>query len=141
MSVSSISPANGVYRVAPAGRRRARQLERRARARGLAVLTLDLADVGSKPAFLRRAADALGFPDYFGANWDAFYDCITDFGWHPAPGYLLRIRNVQQLARRNAPELAAALELLTEAAEFWRQQGVPFVVLVDNPETPLSAAR
>ena len=22
--------------------------------------------------------DALGFPDYYGCNWDAFWDCLTD---------------------------------------------------------------
>jgi RNAse (barnase) inhibitor barstar len=136
MTASSTCPANGVYRVGPAARRRARKLAQRARTRGFALFTLDLAPVGSKSAFLRCAAEALSFPDYFGANWDAFYDCVTDFAWRPAPGYLLELRHTQALARRAPTTLATALEVLAEAAEFWRQQRVPFLILVDDPEAP-----
>lgn len=134
-------PASGLYRAGAADRRRVLALERRARARRFAAFTLDLAGVGSKAAFLRRAAEAMAFPAYFGQNWDAFYDCVTDLGWRPAPGYLVRVVNAATLARRDAPALATALELLDAAAAFWREQEVPFLVVLEDRGLPAFGPR
>lgn len=134
MTGAMASVRSGVFRVGPGDHRRARALELRARRRGFAEFTLDLAGVGSKAELLRRAAAALQFPEYFGANWDAFYDCLTDFGWRPAPGYVVRLLGAGAVRSRAAPALASALELLAEAAAFWQRQGVAFVVLVDTPD-------
>lgn len=32
----------------------------------------------TRAAFFRESARALGFPEYFGHNWDAFVDCLRD---------------------------------------------------------------
>jgi RNAse (barnase) inhibitor barstar len=124
----------GIFRVDHGGSRRARALELRARRRAFPVFTLDLEGVASKAELLQRAAAALQFPDYFGANWDAFYDCLTDFSWRPAPGYVVRVLGAGAVRSRAAPALATALELLAEAAAYWQRQGVAFVVLVDTPD-------
>jgi RNAse (barnase) inhibitor barstar len=34
--------------------------------------------IQSDVAFFHEAAHALGFPEYFGRNWDAFNDCLGD---------------------------------------------------------------
>ncbi|QGZ47958.1 hypothetical protein GPZ77_05765 [Streptomyces sp. QHH-9511] len=44
---------------------------------------LDLHGVGDKAAFMDRCATALALPDWFGRNWDALADCLTDL---PEPG-------------------------------------------------------
>ncbi len=141
MTVPPAFLEGGLYRVTPAGRRRADLVAQRARRRGFAEFTLDLAETGSKAAFLRTAATAMAFPDYFGGNWDAFYDCVTDLGWRPAPGYLVRVRNTGMLSRRAAPVLAEALDIMAEAAQYWRGEGVAFVVLVDDPGMPAFGSR
>ena len=37
--------------------------------------------VDSKVNLLNRISVSLQFPDYFGFNWDALYDCLRDFHW------------------------------------------------------------
>ena len=41
-------------------------------------LVLDLAPARSKQALHRLLAQGLGFPDHYGMNWDAFWDCVRD---------------------------------------------------------------
>lgn len=41
------------------------------------MVSLDVSDVGSVRELHERLADSLGFPDFYGKNWDAFGDSIT----------------------------------------------------------------
>ncbi|WGS17227.1 MULTISPECIES: barstar family protein [unclassified Bradyrhizobium] len=51
-----------------------------------AVARADIPEnVTSKAALLVALATQLGFPDYFGNNWDSFQECIRDLSWLP-PG-------------------------------------------------------
>jgi hypothetical protein len=43
----------------------------------------------SKRAAIDAVADALGFPDWFGHNLDALYDCLTDLSWLPEGEHVL----------------------------------------------------
>ena len=40
--------------------------------------TIDLSSVTDLWDFHDIIAEALDFPDYYGCNWDAFWDCLTD---------------------------------------------------------------
>ena len=42
---------------------------------GTKVFYLDGKKINSKQTFLKQAAEAMEFPTYFGANWDAFDKC------------------------------------------------------------------
>ncbi len=43
----------------------------------------------TKQAALAAIADALSFPDWFGHNLDALYDCLTDLSWLPEGEHVL----------------------------------------------------
>ena len=79
---------SGVYAVEEAADADFRTAAKQA---GLAVFELNLAGVRQKEDFLRAASKALQFPAYFGSNWDAFEECITDLSWLEADGYALLI--------------------------------------------------
>jgi hypothetical protein len=97
---------------------------------GLEAIRIDLAGCQDKAGLLERIAAALGFPAWFGDNWDAFYDCLADLSWRPGRGWVLILENVHDL-RLAAPDvLDTALAIMGDAALAWGERGLPLRVLV-----------
>jgi RNAse (barnase) inhibitor barstar len=61
----------------------------RARARRAYPHVLDGRLTVDKLSTLDTIATALSFPDYFGRNLDALYDCLTDLSWLPSGEHVL----------------------------------------------------
>jgi RNAse (barnase) inhibitor barstar len=100
---------------------------------GFGCVRIDLAGCRDKGDFLTRVAVALEFPEWFGGNWDALFDCLTDLSWRPAAGHLLVLENAGEL-RDEAPEVfAATVAILGDAAVAWRGRNVAFRVFVGLP--------
>jgi RNAse (barnase) inhibitor barstar len=84
-----------------------------------------------KPAMLDALADELAFPDYFGGNWDALEECLTDLSWRQGP-VVLQI-DAAATPEDKAPEAwGTLLEILAEAARFWAEEGRPFAVFLQG---------
>ena len=64
-------------------------------------------------------ARALKFPDYFGHNWDALEECLTDLEWLPAKGYILLITDAAHVLSNDEEEYETFLEILRDAGETW----------------------
>lgn len=121
---------SGLYRTPPdVGR-----VQDAARQASLAVFTVDLAPAGEKVRFLAECARDLRFPESFGGNWDALADCLQDFSWRPAPGYSIRFANAAVLAVASPDDYATALEILRDAAAYWKERDKPFIVMIDGDE-------
>ncbi len=52
-------------------------------------LVLDLAPARSQQVLHRLLAQGLGFPDHYGMNWDAFWDCVCDDEQSRLPRHLV----------------------------------------------------
>jgi hypothetical protein len=90
---------------------------------GLSATTLALDGVRTKAELLRRLADGLVLPDWFGHNWDALQDCLRE-----RSGYLLFLG----YGAIPAQDLDVLLDVLRSSAEFHAQRGEPlFAVFVD----------
>ena len=98
-------------------------------AAGWRVFRVDGAAVSDKATFLAACASALRFPRWFGGNWDALADCLTDLGWAPAPGYLVVLDGMERFAADAPHDWRTAREILADAAQQWRARGTPFHVL------------
>ena len=118
---------SGVYRVT--GRGSAARLRSLARLKRLKSFQVDCSRVHTKRRLLSVLARELAFPAYFGANWDALADCLTDLSWAPAEGYAILLSRLTGLAQQ---DYFAALDVLEEAAIFWADNGVPFYVLMEG---------
>jgi RNAse (barnase) inhibitor barstar len=106
-------------------------LVRLARSLGLEAVRIDLTGCTDKAAFLECTATALGFPEWFGGNWDAFFDCLADLSWRPATGHVLVFEHTTDLHRDATDVLDTAVAILRDAAAVWDERGRPFRVFVD----------
>ena len=76
------------------------------------------ADVSTKDELLRRLAEALRFPDYFGHNWDALSDCLRDLSWLRTHRIILQHEDLPIMLE--ASELKTYLEILSYCVKDWR---------------------
>jgi len=119
---------SGAYRVA-----RASELLEAASEGALCVARIDLAGVHEKAELLRRVAQVREFPDWFGRNWDALEDCLTDLSWWSDSPVVLLIEKHAELPRDVCGVFA---DVLASAAEYWAERGRPFfAVFVGGPES------
>ena len=100
-------------------------------ANGYCVFPVDLRRVHDKEELLDTLAKALAFPEWFGHNYDALYDCLCDMGWRPAEGYLILLGHCDGIHGRAEQDFITLLDIFNRAAEEWRQQGINFWCLVD----------
>jgi hypothetical protein len=103
---------------------------------GVAWFDLDLDGVTSRAAFLKRSAQALALPDYFGENWDALHESLLELGAAGTPGAVVHWRRGGPLAKRAPETVDTALEILREAALYWSGTGRVFLVAVDRDGAP-----
>ena len=59
--------------------------------------------------------DALDFPDYYGENWSAFWDCLTDMVDDPIHLQILGLHNFQ----KKFPESCAKMLEILERLRHW----------------------
>jgi len=119
---------SGIYPVKPAIV--IDQIRQSAMSCGLTFVYIDLLTVTTKEAFLQSVSKSLQFPLYFGMNWDAFQDCITDLAWFPVRGYVIWLDNLASF-KGNAPdEMRTARKVLKFTADYWKNRSMPFYVLL-----------
>lgn len=124
----SAAALSGVYRAA-----RAEEVQAAARSRGLRVARVKLAAHIDKAGLLGAMAAALDFPEWFGGNWDALEDCLTDLSWIPSAGHVIVLEGCSALPR---DDLGVLRDVLASAAEYWSERGKPFfAVLVAGPDS------
>jgi hypothetical protein len=101
------------------------------RGSALHVAHIDLAGPAGKDALIGRIAKALAFPEWFGANWDALEDCLSDLSWMTAGGFVLLIEGAAQLP---LAERGTLVDILASAAASWAERKRPFfAVFLDGP--------
>jgi hypothetical protein len=113
---------SGVYRA-----RRAVDIDAATQGSDLDVVTVDAAtDV------FGAVARALGFPSWFGANWDALEDSLSDLSWRERAGYVLIFRSYPE-----GDALGILADVLRSASQSWAERGKPFFAVFLDPQKSL----
>ncbi len=86
--------------------------------------------ITNKESFFKEFAKKLQFPEYFGSNWDGFYDCITDLSWIKEDGgYLIIYENFFNFQSNDSENWKIANSILFEAVDYWKQQNQPMIIM------------
>lgn len=110
------------------------ELEKQAKKLGLAFFHIEGRKIEGKHQFLNHAALALRFPEYFGDNWDAFEDCLTDFSWldDEVKGYVILVDHLDAFDQHHHSQLDTAIEIFKDAASYWHDQGKVMLVVLQG---------
>lgn len=123
----------GLYRYA--GWDTSAELVEEARSWGWAAWQVHGENVKSKAEFIGAIAQALDLPAWQGKNWDALEETLRDLpetrnGENPATGYLIILNTPRVWIRANPGDWKTATSVFNEVSDFWREQGIPFTVLL-----------
>jgi RNAse (barnase) inhibitor barstar len=99
----------------------------------LEYFCVDLKPAKEKADFLKIVAGSLGFPSYYGINWDAFADCLTDMSWKPASGYVLDFNHFEVFARQSPQDAEIVMSIMDSCISYWKEKSVPFYVVLTGP--------
>ena len=73
----------------------------------------------SYAALHNEVAAALQFPGYYGENWDAMDECITDLAWMPAQWYLFHVNGIELVLPNDEDNFRIFLKVLYRAGISW----------------------
>lgn len=99
----------------------------------LRVLKAEISPHASKDKALAQLGKDLGFPIWYGGNFDALFDCLTDNDWQPAKGHVLMINGTAALRTTDPEDFSTLIEVFKAAAETRKAAGSPFWILLDAP--------
>lgn len=77
-------------------------------------------EIDSKESLFNTLSRLLVFPNYFGSNWDALYDCLCDFHWISAYRVVIA-HNI--LPKLSPAEMQIYLNILCDAIDVWQSDG------------------
>ena len=89
------------------------------------------------PALLRHIGQDLRFPQWYGENWDALADCLTDLSWSDADGFVLMLRGSAVLNAAQPMLWQTLIDMLGEVSSFWCENHVGFWILADDTDVGL----
>jgi len=107
---------------------RVEDLMQAAEGAGQHFLYADLQSAQSKQEVLDKIAESFLFPNHFGKNLDALYDCMTDLV-HKAgaqPGFVVVLEHLPDNPRFDREAREQLLDVFRDAADFWAERRIAF---------------
>ena len=101
---------------------------------GVYITIIDRAPIQDRDTLMHAFYQNCEFPGWFGFNWNALFDCLTDFEWAPAKGYVLIYRYPSVLQGRDPLTWEHLMALLVDVNEQWMGCGIPFKVIIPSVE-------
>ena len=87
------------------------------------LFEIDLVNTKNKKELLQLISKSFCFPDYFGHNWDALYDCLTDLCVIEKKKITLVFKNFNLFLRSNPCDSGNLIGILVDCAKFCKNEG------------------
>jgi len=118
-----------------------RDVQAAARRAKFAFFHIEGRNITRKEQLLNHVATALRFPGYFGDNWDALEECLTDMEWADATGYVIYYDHIDALLAAHPDQFDTFVEICRDAVASWKEDGTAMVVLLSGAKAPKGVAR
>jgi RNAse (barnase) inhibitor barstar len=102
------------------------------------LIVIDGAEVVDKETFLEQCALVFGLPEWFGMNWDALEECLSELELD-TPGLVVLWSSWSEMARAKPEDFAVAVDILRIAARTWAEDDVKGGVLLCGSGPELQA--
>ncbi len=102
-----------------------------------ANFTVNLAESTKIKTVLEQIGVKLGFPAWYGANFDALIDCLCDTDWqdeHP----IILLQGLQALGEKQAEQFSTLINVLQAACDARSEDGPGLSILLDYPAPGLA---
>jgi len=99
-------------------------LRRWAEENGQRFVLVECSGCVDRKSVLQAVGHAFAFPEWYGANLDALYDCLTDLAERGEPGWVVVLERLPHASTFGAAERDALLDVFRDAAEDFAQQRV-----------------
>ncbi len=113
-------------------------LQRAAHDLKLTSFVVDCTRARTKSAVLRAIANTVDFPEHFGGNLDALYDCLTDTLLDQKTGMVVAIMHLHEDDPGLLPHVPAIVQVFEDAIEFARENGKVFTFVLEKDEGVLA---
>ena len=128
MSAFSNIPPQAVL---PLGAYDKNELQRSAMRADQTLLHSDCDGASDKKAVLARLGEDLKLPGYYGRNFDALYDCLTDLQPNKdadRPGFVVILENLPETHGFDSGDRSRLLDVFRDAADFFYEEKTAFRV-------------
>jgi RNAse (barnase) inhibitor barstar len=78
---------------------------------------LDFSTCQTKQQALKKLGNDLALPKWYGANFDALHDCLSDPDWRPKNGLIVNISGLDSLQRKDPEAFSTLLEVLQASCQ------------------------
>jgi len=82
-------------------------------------MVIDGAIIKDPKDIIAAFASQFTFPAYFGGNWDALEECLTDLSWLQSDRFLVVIREPLALYEKLPSDFQILIEILGNTCRYW----------------------
>ncbi|MCX5374988.1 barstar family protein [Streptomyces sp. NBC_00091] len=105
------------------------------------VARLNGQDMPDEIATFQKFDETLKFPEYFGWNWNAFYDCLRDLQWLSSDYHVLIIESAESVLSADEAARDEFFRSLWRAGQRWSYTKRPEGVTLSKFSVVLSCAK
>ena len=97
--------------------------------------TIDFTNVNTYFEMHFAIRDALDFPDYYGCNWDAFWDCLTDMYGDPIHIEIIGLDVIKQKFDDSADKIVEILKRFKHFCDDLFSDDIKIEIVTENTRT------
>lgn len=101
---------------------------------------IDGKSIERKEQLLNHVATALRLPKSFGHNWDALEEALIDLD-DEGEGHVLFFDHIDGMLNAHPDQFDTLVEILRDAVESWKEDGMPMMVVLTGAKAPRGVAR